>query len=87
MGNSIGQDRRFLWHHMPGLHDYFHSRNTDVSTLKELARRWQPERLNRFTIKDTHTALEDIRESIDELRFYRQHFTRQTAMKAAQPNF
>lgn len=75
-GNSIGQDRRFLWHYMPALHDYFHYRNIDVSTLKELARRWQPELLTRFSKKGTHLALEDIRESIEELRFYRQHFIR-----------
>ncbi|MBO9480667.1 MULTISPECIES: oligoribonuclease [Gammaproteobacteria] len=73
-GNSIGQDRRFLWQYMPELHDYFHYRNIDVSTLKELARRWQPELLEQFTKKGVHLALEDIRESIDELRFYRQHF-------------
>ena len=73
-GNSIGQDRRFLWRYMPELNDYFHYRNIDVSTLKELARRWQPQLLERFTKKGTHLALEDIRESIDELRFYRQHF-------------
>lgn len=73
-GNSIGQDRRFLWRYMPELNDYFHYRNIDVSTLKELARRWQPELLDRFAKKGTHLALEDIRESIDELRFYRQHF-------------
>ena len=73
-GNSIGQDRRFLWHYMPELHDHFHYRNIDVSTLKELARRWQPKLLQQFTKKGTHLALEDIRESIEELRFYRQHF-------------
>ncbi len=73
-GNSIGQDRRFLWRYMTELHNFFHYRNIDVSTLKELARRWQPELLDRFTKKGTHMALEDIRESIDELRFYRQHF-------------
>ncbi|WP_422462693.1 MULTISPECIES: oligoribonuclease [unclassified Endozoicomonas] len=73
-GNSIGQDRRFLWQYMPELHDYFHYRNIDVSTLKELARRWQPELLEQFSKKGVHLALEDIRESIDELRFYRQHF-------------
>ncbi len=73
-GNSIGQDRRFLWRYMPELNDYFHYRNIDVSTLKELARRWKPELLTQFSKKGTHLALEDIRESIDELRFYRQHF-------------
>ncbi|MFK0573713.1 oligoribonuclease [Endozoicomonas sp.] len=73
-GNSIGQDRRFLWRYMPDLNDHFHYRNIDVSTLKELARRWNPGLLTQFTKKGTHLALEDIRESIDELRFYRQHF-------------
>lgn len=73
-GNSIGQDRRFLWRYMPELNDYFHYRNIDVSTLKELARRWKPELLTQFSKKGTHLALEDIRESIDELRFYRQNF-------------
>ncbi|WP_422449770.1 oligoribonuclease [Endozoicomonas sp. ALB091] len=73
-GNTIGQDRRFLWQYMPELHDYFHYRNIDVSTLKELARRWQPELLEQFSKKGVHLALEDIRESIDELRFYRQRF-------------
>ncbi|MRI31645.1 oligoribonuclease [Endozoicomonas sp. OPT23] len=73
-GNTIGQDRRFLNRYMPELHNFFHYRNLDVSTLKELARRWQPELLNQFTKKGTHLALEDIRESIEELRFYRKHF-------------
>ncbi|WP_252178152.1 oligoribonuclease [Endozoicomonas sp. 4G] len=75
-GNSIGQDRRFLIRYMTELHEFFHYRNIDVSTLKELARRWQPEMLKQFTKKGTHLALEDIRESIEELRFYRQHFIR-----------
>ncbi|WP_422135713.1 oligoribonuclease [Endozoicomonas sp. ALD040] len=73
-GNSIGQDRRFLNCYMKELHEFFHYRNIDVSTLKELARRWQPELLDQFSKKGTHLALEDIRESIEELRFYRQHF-------------
>ena len=73
-GNSIGQDRRFLLRYMPELNDYFHYRNIDVSTLKELVRRWKPELLTQFSKKGTHLAMEDIRESIDELRFYRQHF-------------
>ncbi|WP_062263729.1 oligoribonuclease [Endozoicomonas arenosclerae] len=73
-GNSIGQDRRFLNRYMPELHNFFHYRNVDVSTLKELARRWKPELLDQFTKKGTHLALEDIRESIEELKFYRQHF-------------
>ncbi|HHX8310074.1 TPA: oligoribonuclease [Vibrio diabolicus] len=70
-GNSIGQDRRFLYKHMPELEDFFHYRYVDVSTLKELARRWQPEVLNGFTKQGTHLALDDIRESIAELKYYR----------------
>lgn len=73
-GNSIGQDRRFLVKYMPKLHDYFHYRNVDVSTIKELARRWRPELLDNFTKKGTHLAIDDIRESIAELQHYRQHF-------------
>ena len=76
-GNSIGQDRRFLYRYMPDLHDFFHYRNIDVSTLKELARRWKPELLESYTKKGTHLALEDIRESIEELRHYRQHFIKE----------
>ncbi|HHF2859672.1 MULTISPECIES: oligoribonuclease [Vibrio diabolicus subgroup] len=70
-GNSIGQDRRFLYKHMPELEEFFHYRYVDVSTLKELARRWQPEVLNGFTKQGTHLALDDIRESIAELKYYR----------------
>ncbi|WP_394130349.1 oligoribonuclease [Shewanella maritima] len=70
-GNSIGQDRRFLNKYMPELEDYFHYRNLDVSTIKELVRRWQPELMSEFTKKNTHQALEDIKESIAELQFYR----------------
>lgn len=73
-GNSIGQDRRFLVKYMPRLHDYFHYRNLDVSTVKELARRWRPELLENFTKQGTHLALDDIRESIAELQHYRTHF-------------
>lgn len=73
-GNSIGQDRRFLNRYMSDLHNFFHYRNIDVSTLKELARRWKPEIMDGFKKKGTHLALEDIRESIDELRYYRQFF-------------
>ncbi len=73
-GNTIGQDRRFLFNYMPQLHDFFHYRNIDVSTLKELARRWKPELLTQFTKAGTHRALDDIRESIDEMKFYREHF-------------
>lgn len=73
-GNSVGQDRRFLYKYMPELEAFFHYRYLDVSTIKELARRWQPEVLNGFTKKGTHLALDDIRESIAELAFYREHF-------------
>ncbi|AEY00832.1 oligoribonuclease [Oceanimonas sp. GK1] len=72
-GNSIGQDRRFLARHMPELEAFFHYRNVDVSTIKELVRRWQPALLEQFTKKGSHQALDDIRESIAELQFYRQH--------------
>ncbi|RRQ22779.1 oligoribonuclease [Thiohalobacter thiocyanaticus] len=75
-GNSICQDRRFLARCMPELEAWFHYRNLDVSTLKELAARWAPDLLSRFTKKATHQALDDIRESIEELRFYREHFIR-----------
>ena len=70
-GNSICQDRRFLARCMPELEAYFHYRNLDVSTLKELARRWFPERIKGFSKTSAHLALQDIRDSIDELRFYR----------------
>jgi len=73
-GNSICQDRRFLANYMPQLEAYFHYRNLDVSTLKELARRWKPEILGGFSKAQAHTALADIHESIDELLYYRQHF-------------
>ncbi|WP_114759602.1 oligoribonuclease, partial [Vibrio cholerae] len=70
-GNSIGQDRRFLYKHMPRLEAYFHYRYIDVSTIKELTRRWQPEVLKAFSKTGSHLALDDIRESIAELQFYR----------------
>jgi oligoribonuclease len=73
-GNSICQDRRFLARTMPALEAFFHYRNLDVSTLKELARRWRPELLAGFKKAQAHTALADIHESIDELVYYRQHF-------------
>ncbi|MEO8836678.1 MAG: oligoribonuclease [Caldimonas sp.] len=73
-GNSICQDRRFLAATMPALEAYFHYRNLDVSTLKELARRWRPELLVGFRKAQAHTALADIQESIDELAYYREHF-------------
>lgn len=72
-GNSICQDRRFLVRTMPLLEGFFHYRNLDVSTLKELARRWRPEVLASFKKAQAHTALADIHESIDELLHYRQH--------------
>ncbi len=73
-GNSIGQDRRFLFKYMPELEAYFHYRYLDVSTLKELARRWKPEILDGFKKQGTHQALDDIRESVAELAYYREHF-------------
>jgi oligoribonuclease len=73
-GNSICQDRRFLANYMPALEAFFHYRNVDVSTLKELARRWKPAVLDGFKKAQAHTALADIHESIDELLHYRQHF-------------
>lgn len=72
-GNSICQDRRFLANHMPKLEAFFHYRNLDVSTLKELAKRWKPEILAGFKKAQAHTALADIHESIDELAYYREH--------------
>lgn len=71
-GNSIGQDRRFLVKYMPQLESFFHYRNLDVSTLKELARRWDPEALEGFSKKGSHLALDDVHDSINELKHYRQ---------------
>lgn len=73
-GNSVGQDRRFLVRYMPELSDFFHYRNIDVSSLKELAVRWKPEILKGFKKQNKHLALDDIRESIEELAYYREHF-------------
>lgn len=73
-GNTIGQDRRFLRKYMPKLEDWFHYRNLDVSTLKELAKRWKPEVYASFKKQQRHTALADVHESIDELAHYRTHF-------------
>jgi oligoribonuclease len=73
-GNSIGQDRRFMLRYMPKLEEWFHYRNLDVSTLKELCRRWKPDLAKGFVKKADHTALADIRESIEELKYYREHF-------------
>ena len=75
-GNTICQDRRFMSRHMPELEAYFHYRNLDVSTLKILMQRWRPELEAGFNKTATHLALDDIRESIDEMRYYREHFLR-----------
>jgi len=75
-GNSICQDRRFMARHLPRLEAYFHYRNLDVSTLKELATRWRPELKEGFKKANSHTALADIQESIEELKYYREHFIR-----------
>jgi oligoribonuclease len=69
----VCQDRRFLARHMPRLEAHFHYRNLDVSTLKELARRWKPELMSGITKQGKHEALADIYESIEELRYYREH--------------
>ena len=75
-GNSICQDRRFLARCMPDLEDYFHYRNLDVSTIKELAKRWAPDVYKGFSKESSHLALDDIKDSIAELRYYREHFFR-----------
>jgi oligoribonuclease len=75
-GNTISQDRRFMVRYMPGLEAWVHYRNRDVSTLKELCKRWAPEVYKGFQKKGAHTALADALESIDELKFYRQNFIR-----------
>jgi len=77
-GNTIGQDRRFLVKYMPRLEAYFHYRNLDVSTLKELAKRWKPAAYNAFKKQQAHTALADVHESIEELAHYRETFLRLT---------
>jgi len=73
-GNSICQDRRFLARCMPELEAWFHYRNLDVSSIKELVHRWKPEIANGLVKKNTHKAIDDIRESIEELKYYREHF-------------
>lgn len=73
-GNTISQDRRFMFRYMPRLEQFFHYRNLDVSTLKELARRWRPDVYKSFEKKSRHEALADIHDSIDELKHYREHF-------------
>ncbi len=75
-GNTIGQDRRFMVKYMPRLEQWFHYRNLDVSTLKELSLRWKPEVMRSFTKHSKHEALADIYESIEELKHYRRHFIR-----------
>ena len=75
-GNTIGQDRRFLVKFMPKLEAYLHYRNLDVSTLKELSKRWKPEVFNNFKKQQKHAALADVHESIEELAHYREHFIR-----------
>jgi oligoribonuclease len=73
-GNSICQDRRFLANYMPALENYFHYRNLDVSSVKELARRWKPEAMKGFTKSGAHLAMDDVRDSINELKHYRETF-------------
>ena len=73
-GNTICQDRRFLANYMPALCKYFHYRHIDVSTLKELAKRWKPEIVSGFKKESEHLALQDIRDSIEEMKYYREHF-------------
>ena len=75
-GNSICQDRRFLAREMPGVEAYFHYRNLDVSSIKELAVRWCPDILEGFSKQSSHLAMDDIRDSIAELKYYREHFIR-----------
>jgi oligoribonuclease len=81
-GNSVCQDRRFLCRYMPGLAEFFHYRNLDVSTLKELAIRWRPQLLNGVKKQSKHLALEDIKDSINELVYYRQHFIKELPHEA-----
>ena len=73
-GNTVSQDRRFLWRYMPNLEKYFHYRHIDVSTVKELAVRWQPDIAAGHKKENKHLALDDILESIDELKYFREHF-------------
>jgi oligoribonuclease len=75
-GNSICQDRRFLARYMPTLEAFFHYRNLDVSSIKELAKRWRPDLMDGLKKESSHKALDDIRDSIRELQYYREHFIR-----------
>lgn len=77
-GNSICQDRRFLANYMPDLEEYFHYRNLDVSSIKELAKRWSPELLNGFKKSGAHLAMDDIKDSIEELKYYRKTFFKES---------
>ncbi len=86
-GNTIWQDRRFLTRYMKTLESYLHYRMIDVSSIKELARRWRPDVLASFTKRNEHTALSDIRESIDELRHYRENFFQNVVRTAAKRHF
>ena len=73
-GNSVHQDRRFMVKYMPSLADFFHYRNLDVSTVKELAKRWRPDVASGYKKQSNHQAMDDIRDSVDELKHYREHF-------------
>lgn len=84
-GNTIGQDRRFMARYMQKLEDWFHYRNLDVSVLKELCRRWRPQLAKGFKKHQKHQALADIHESIEELKYYREHFLRLDAGDAERP--
>jgi oligoribonuclease len=78
-GNTVHQDRRFMQRYMPQLESFFHYRNIDVSTIKELCRRWNPSVMKGFEKQGAHTALADIQESIEELRFYRNNWIEKSA--------
>ena len=84
-GNTIGQDRRFLVKYMPKLEAWLHYRNLDVSTLKELAKRWRPDVYSAFKKQQKHTALADVHESIDEMQHYRTHFLRADPLPTSVP--
>jgi len=85
-GNSIGMDRRFLTAYLPEIEEYLHYRSVDVSTIKELARRWYPEDLKQYQKSvSAHRAMDDIKESLEELRFWRKHVFREQTTVATQP--
>ncbi len=85
-GNTVTQDRRFMSHYMPALESYFHYRHVDVSTVKELAKRWNPKLVEAFPKKNQHLALEDILESIAEMAYYREHFFKLEANNSQEIN-